>query len=117
MEDRSDRGPVGSRRIAVRASPYAGVPSAASPPVSLRLLLRRATILSVSRHGAAVSSCLQHDRQALTDADAERGDAPAATAATQLVGAGREHAGAARAERVAERDRAAVDVHALEVEL
>src|SRR4051794_9497073 len=47
-------------------------------------------------------------RQALADADAHRGDAVFAAAAAQLADEGAGEAGAGAAERMAERDRAAV---------
>ena len=53
---------------------------------------------------------------ALADADAQRREPVAAAAAAQLVRERDDEPGAAHAERVAERDRAAVDVHALLVE-
>ena len=51
--------------------------------------------------------------QTLADADAEGGDAVLAAAAAQLADEGAGEAGAGAAERVAEGDRAAVDVEAL----
>src|SRR5881392_3896816 len=53
---------------------------------------------------------------ALADADAERREPVAAVAAPELVQECHDEAGAAHAERMPERDRAAVDVHALRVE-
>ena len=52
-------------------------------------------------------------RQALADADAHGGDAVLAAAAAQLADQGAGEAGAGAAERVAEGDRAAVDVEPL----
>ena len=54
--------------------------------------------------------------QALADADAHRRDPVAAAAAAELVQEGGREAGAGAAERVAEGDRAAVDVEALLVD-
>ena len=59
---------------------------------------------------------LEERRLALADADAQRREAVAAAAAAQLVRERDDEPGAAHAERMAERDRAAVDVHALLVE-
>ena len=55
-------------------------------------------------------------RQALADADAHGGDAVPAAAAAQLADEGAGEAGAGAAERVAEGDRAAVDVELLLVD-
>src|SRR5262245_32802833 len=55
-------------------------------------------------------------RQALADADAHRRDPVAAAAAAELVKEGGGEAGAGAAERVAEGDRAAVDVEPLLVD-
>src|SRR6187402_2790441 len=53
---------------------------------------------------------LDHDRVALAAAGADRGDAEAAAAAAQLVHEGADDAGAGSTDRMAEGDRAAVDV-------
>ena len=60
---------------------------------------------------------LQHDREALADADADRRDAVLPAVGLERVGERAEDAPAGRAERVADGDRAAVDVHALGVEV
>src|SRR5438034_11172496 len=63
------------------------------------------------------SGCAVEERGlALADADAKRGEPVAAVAAPELVQECHDEAGAAHAERMPERDRAAVDVHALRVE-
>src|SRR3954454_16672958 len=59
---------------------------------------------------------MQHHRQSLTDADADRGDAIAAAAALELVRERGEDARAAGAERVADGDRAAIGVDALGID-
>ena len=59
---------------------------------------------------------LEHRRQALADPDAHRRDPVAAAAAAELVQERGGEAGAGAAERVAEGDRAAVDVEALLVD-
>jgi hypothetical protein len=56
---------------------------------------------------------LDHRRQALPDADAHRRHAVAAAAAAELVGERADQAGARASERVAQRDRATVDVQAV----
>ena len=60
----------------------------------------------------ATLDALEHQRDALADADAHRAQRVAAAAAVQLVHRGRHQPRAARAERMAERDRAAVRVDA-----
>src|ERR671925_1430661 len=53
---------------------------------------------------------LEHDGEALADADADRGEPPAAAATAQLTRERAEDAHARGAEGMADRDRAAVDV-------
>ena len=62
-------------------------------------------------------SPLQDDRETLADADADRGDRDAAAAAGEFVRGVADDAAARCAERVADRDRAAVDVDPLGVEV
>ena len=69
-----------------------------------------------SRWPLARGWVLDHRGQALAHADAHRGQPVAAAAAAQLVGERAEQPGARAAERVAERDRAAVDVQLVVVE-
>src|SRR5688572_30455346 len=63
-----------------------------------------------------LADALEDSRDALTDADAHRCDAVASAAAVHLVHERRGHARARAADGMAERDRAAVDVHAGGVE-
>ena len=60
---------------------------------------------------------LDHDRIALAAARADRGDAEAAAAAAQLVDEGADDPGAGGADRMAECDRAAIDVDRVLVDL
>ena len=62
-------------------------------------------------------SPLEDDGEALADADADRGDRDSAAAAGEFVRGVADDAAARGAERVADRDRAAVDVDLLGVEL
>ena len=71
----------------------------------------RRVVAGRSSHG------LQHDREALADADADRRDAVLPAVGLERVGERAEDAPAGRAERVADRDRAAVDVDLLGVEV
>src|SRR3954454_16860825 len=64
----------------------------------------------------AMSFAPQDDCKTLAHADAERGDAPAPAAASELVGGAGEHAHAGRAERMAQRDRSAVGLDPLGIE-
>src|SRR6476659_7449881 len=66
--------------------------------------------------GEAISDRFEHGGEALADADAHRRDAIAAAATAQLPDERRGEAGAGAAERVAEGDRAAVDVELLFVD-
>src|SRR6476620_4089238 len=59
---------------------------------------------------ASVPGDFDHDRVALTAAGADRGDAEASPAPTQLVHKRADDAGAGGTDRVAKGDRAAVDV-------
>src|ERR1044072_3283212 len=82
--------------------------------------LSRAALAAASPYGPApmtsTSSNVEQDRFALTAAAAQRGDAVPAAAAAQLVGE-REHQPQARAGQwMPERDRAAVDVDAVEID-
>src|SRR5579862_9612900 len=67
--------------------------------------------------GPAMRSCLQDHGEALADADAECGEAEAAAAGVQLVREPGEDPPARRAQRMADRDRAAANVDQLGVEL
>ena len=72
----------------------------------------------VSSRGAALPSAALHDdRDTLADADAHRGKTVAAAGAAQGVHQRGEDAGTAGAERVAQRDSTAVDVHLGGIEL
>ena len=75
-------------------------------------LLSRAW-LSSANHGLP----LQHHRETLADADADRGDGDAAAATGEFVGRVADDASARGAERMPDRDRAAVDVDDLGVEV
>src|SRR3954454_8865108 len=68
-----------------------------------------------SRHSCR--SALQDDGEPLADADADRGDRHAAAPALELVRRVADDAAARAAERVADRDRAAVDVDLLGIEV
>src|ERR1044072_5366239 len=69
-----------------------------------------------SSAGEAISDAFEDRRQALADADAHRRDPVLAAAAAQLTDQGGGEASAGAAERVAEGDRAAVDVELLFVD-
>src|SRR6516165_9194951 len=71
---------------------------------------------SVAAAATGPTSDAHHDRVALRPAGADRGAADAAAAAAQLVHERGENAGARRADRVSERDGAAVDVDPLLVD-
>jgi len=58
-----------------------------------------------------ISSSLQHDCEALADADADRDDSHSATETPQLVGRVTEDACTGRAERVSDGDGTAVNVN------
>src|SRR5204863_3163328 len=58
------------------------------------------------------SDPLHHRRDALPDADAHRAQRIAAAGAVKLLDGGEDKAGAGHAERVTERDRSAIGVHA-----
>src|SRR4051812_41858979 len=81
----------------------------ASPPTP--------TLSPPYRGEGARSLPLQQDRRALPPADAEGGEAEVDVAAAHLVEQGEDDPRAGRADRVAERDRAAVDVEPVGVEL
>src|SRR5215471_5490908 len=66
---------------------------------------------------ASFASCLENDGQALTDADADRCEAVATALALQVVGERTENADARASERVTDRDRAAVGVEDLGIEI
>src|SRR5215203_6630384 len=77
---------------------------------------------AAARGGTSLAGCslkelgavdFDHDRVTLTAAGADRGDAETATAAAQLVHEGADDAGARCTDRMAEGDRAAVDVDLL----
>src|SRR5437867_2859694 len=75
----------------------------------------RSSSAAPSRSPIAMRACalavrLEEPRGALTAPDAHRDHAVARLAAQQLVGDGADHARAGHAERVTDRDRAAVDV-------
>ena len=76
---------------------------------------RRLVVGPVERR--VLCSCLDHHREPLPDADADRRDPPAAAAAAQLVHERAEDAHARRAQRVPDRDRAAVDVQPLRIQI
>ena len=72
---------------------------------------RRFIDLGCDRTHAPSLHLLQRERDSLADADAHGGERELAAGALQLLGRGQREAGARHAERVAERDRAAVGVH------
>jgi len=61
-------------------------------------------------------AAFEERRLALPDADAQRGEAVAPTAPAELVQERHDEARARHSERVAERDRPAVDVHLRRIE-
>src|SRR4029079_11496991 len=67
-------------------------------------------------YASAGLATLEEGRLALAHADAHRRDAVATAAAAQLVEEGDDQPGAAHPQRMAERDRAAVDVDLFRVE-
>jgi hypothetical protein len=87
-------------------------------PAELRFLLVLAAGIAASfgLAGLARGRVLDHRGHALAHADAHGRQAVAAAAAAQLVGERADQAGARAAQRVAQRDRAAVDVQAVVVE-
>ena len=113
--DRSEGGAAEARPAPVfRASTR---PAAASPacPASTSASRRRSSsrVPAGRRPGSAGSDPLDRQRDALPDADAHGGEPELAAAARELEGGVAGEAGARHAERMAERDRAAVRVDVL----
>ena len=118
---RTRRRPGRGRRRAAGWSPRRSARSRRrrSPAPEWSPSARAEAICVATPSAPSISSALgvlDDRRHALADADAEGGDAVAAAAAAQLPDEGVSEAGAGAAERVAEGDRAAVDVEPLLVD-
>ena len=85
--------------------------------VAIRLRGCRGALTPLRRPPALADEALDDDRDPLADADAHGGESVPCLAASELVHQGRDDAHAARAQRMAQGDRAAVLVDALRIEL